>query len=109
MLSRDGNQRVTDYGGTLLVDWDIGDNRLSSITGLRRYRFSQIGVDADFSGADIFYLDETFRSNFFSQELTFTGEIEGGVKAELVFGAFFSDKKIRATRSLYFGTQAQSY
>ncbi|MEH3034918.1 MAG: TonB-dependent receptor [Sphingomonas adhaesiva] len=109
VLSRDGNQRVTDYGATLLVDWDIGDNRLSSITGLRRYRFSQIGVDADFSGADIFYLDETFRSNFFSQELTFTGELDGALKADYVVGAFFSDEKIEAERRLYLGTQAQTY
>ena len=109
VLSRDGDQRVSDYGATLLVDWDIGENRLSSITGLRRYRFSQIGVDADFSGADIFALDETFRSNFFSQEVTFTGEIEGAVKANYVFGGFFSDETIRATRRLFFGTQAQPY
>ena len=109
VLSSDGRQRVEDYGGTMLIDLDVGPGKLSSITALRNYVLRQDGVDAEFTGADILTLDETFSSRFFSQELTYSGKLTGGLNADYVFGAFFSDEDITARRALTWGTQAQAY
>lgn len=107
-LSTDGNQTIKDYGGTLLVDIDVGDNTLKSITALRRFDVGQHDMDADFSGADILILDETFSSKFFSQELLWNGRIPA-IRADYVLGAFFSDERINMGRELDWGTQAQTF
>lgn len=109
VLNDNGNQRIKDYGATVLADVDMGDDRLSSVSAYRRYSLAQTGMDADFSGADIFGLDESFRSEFMSQELTYNGKVRGGISADYVVGAFFSDENIGAIRSLYWGTQAQTF
>ncbi len=107
-LSTDGRQQIKDYGGTLLVDIDVGDDALKSVTALRKFDVSQVNMDADFSGADILILDETFGSRFFSQELTFNGRISS-LNTDYVLGLFFSDEKLDITRVLDWGTQAQTY
>ena len=107
-LSTNGDQDIEDYGGTLLVDIDVGDDTLKSVTALRKFNVSQVGMDADFSGADILDLDETFSSRFFSQELTFNGRISS-LNTDYVLGLFFSDEKLNMTRDLAWGTQAQTY
>lgn len=108
VLSANSRQRIEDYGGTLLVDIGIGSGTLKSVTALREFNLAQIGADADFSGADIFELDETFKSQFFSQELTFNGEVEA-LNADYVFGLFYSDERLDMTRDLSWGTQGQTY
>ena len=81
---------VKDYGATLHADLEIGNGTLRSVTALRRYTVAN-EQDADFSGATIMNNLETFSSRFFSQELTYSGELDGGLKANYVIGGFFSD------------------
>ncbi len=107
-LSTDGDQFTEDYGGTLLVDIGFGDDMLKSVTALRQFSLSQADMDADFSGADILIIGESFSSRFFSQELTYNGRISA-IKADYVLGLFFSDEKIDMGRVLDWGTQAQPY
>ena len=100
--------RATDYGVTLRADFDIGSGTLSSVSALRRFSLFQL-EDADFAGSDILDLDESFRSEFLSQELTYAGEIEGDINANYVIGAFYSHEKLAMGRNLRWGTQAQIY
>ena len=64
--------------GLVKLDVDVGDDTIKSVTALRWFKVGQVDMDAEFSGADILILDETFRSKFFSQELTFTLAPLGG-------------------------------
>jgi outer membrane receptor protein involved in Fe transport len=107
-LSIDGNQRIRDYGGTMLVDVAFGDDTLKSITAIRQFDVSQANMDADFSGADILILDETFSSRFLSQELVWNGRISS-INADYTLGIFVSDERIDIGRTLDWGTQAQPY
>ncbi|WP_235976950.1 TonB-dependent receptor [Sandaracinobacteroides hominis] len=107
-LSTNGDQEIEDYGGTLLVDVDVGDDTIKSVTALRWFKVGQVDMDAEFSGADILILDETFRSKFFSQELTFNGHISS-LNTDYVLGAFFSDERINMSRDIDWGKQAQVY
>lgn len=107
-LSTNGEQTMEDYGGTLHLSVDIGDDTVKSVTALRKFKVAQADMDAEFSGADVLILDETFNSRFFSQELTFNGRIEG-LNTDYVLGAFFSDEKLTMGRDLAWGTQAQTY
>lgn len=102
------DNRVKDYGATLHLDYEIGNGALRSVTALRRYNVSN-EQDADFSGATIMNNLETFNSKFFSQELTYAGEIEGGLNVNYVVGGFYSDEKLSMNRDLWHGSQAQSY
>lgn len=102
------DNRIKDYGATLHIDYELGNGALRSVTALRRYNVMN-EQDADFSGATIMNNVETFNSKFFSQELTYTGEIEGGLNVNYVIGGFFSDEKLNMNRDLWHGSQAQSY
>jgi iron complex outermembrane receptor protein len=108
VLSANSRQQIEDFGGTLLVDIGLGGGTLKSVTALREFNLAQIGADADFSGADVFELDESFKSQFFSQELTFNGEVEA-LNADYVFGLFYSDERLDMTRDLAWGSQGQAY
>jgi outer membrane receptor protein involved in Fe transport len=107
-LNVDGNQRIQDYGGTLLVDVAIGDDTLKSITAVRQFNVDQVDMDADFTGADILSLDESFSSRFLSQELVFNGRISG-LNADYTLGLFVSDERIGIGRSLDWRQQAQPF
>jgi len=107
-LNHPGNQVVKDYGGTLLTDIELGGDTLKSVTALRKFSVIQTDVDPDFSGADIFSLDEDFASRFFSQELTYNGKISS-LNANYVLGAFYSNEKLSMARATRWGSQGQVY
>ncbi|HWK48617.1 MAG TPA: TonB-dependent receptor, partial [Steroidobacter sp.] len=50
--------------------------------------------------------NESFRTDFFSQELTYNGTLAA---ADYVFGAYFADEDIDATHQLLWGNQAQAF
>jgi outer membrane receptor protein involved in Fe transport len=106
--SNSNDTEIRDYGLTILGDWKIGDGTLHSVTGLRKYGLGQY-EDADYSGADILSVHETFESDLASQEFTYTGKIEAPVAADYVFGAYASNEAIRIDRSADHGTQAQAF
>lgn len=101
-------QEIVDYGGTALLTADVGIGTIKSVTAIRSFKLTQTNADSDFSPADVFALGETFDSQFISQELTFNGEISA-INANYVLGGFFSDEKLKMTRDLFWGTQAQIY
>ena len=107
-LNSESNQRIRDYGGTALMTIGLGNGEIRSVTALRKFTVDQTDADADFSGAAILSLDESFSSRFFSQELTYNGKIEA-LNADFVLGGFFSDEKLRMARDLFWGSQAQPY
>ena len=100
--------KVDDEGLTLQVDWDVWGGTLKSVTAVREYDVFQT-QDGDFSGADVLILDETFNSEFFSQELTFSGELTGAVNANYVLGAYYSDEDLNMTRDIFWGAQGQTF
>ncbi len=102
------SNKVEDKGIALLVDWEVGPGTLKSVTASREYDTVQ-NADADFTGADILIINEKFNSTFFSQELTYGGEISGAVNANYLFGAFYSDEELDMGRDLNWGTQAQPF
>ena len=108
VTSPDTPNNVEDYGVTLLVDYDVAGGTLQSVTALRKYDVVQT-QDADFSGAELMDLDETFKSSFFSQEFTFSGSVDNSVNADYVFGLYFSDEDLAMGRDLRWGTDAQTY
>lgn len=107
-LNYEGTQRIEDWGATLLIDAEIGEGTLKSVSAYRNFSVAQRDVDPDFSGADIFTLSESFKSRFISQELTYNTRIEG-LNADAVFGAFFSDEKLTMDRQLAWTSLGQTY
>lgn len=99
---------IIDKGATLLIDYETDVGTLKSVTAFRNFAVTQL-QDADFSGADILDLDEKFRSDFFSQEFTFSGEVNGAFNANYVLGLYYSDEDLRMGRDLRHGSQAQAY
>lgn len=97
-----------DYGGTLKLDYDVGPGALHSITAVRRYSAFQ-NQDATFSGANILPLDESFDSRFWSQEVTYSGKLNGALSADYIFGAYYSHEDLAMARNLNWGSQAQEF
>ncbi|MDX8356439.1 TonB-dependent receptor [Sphingopyxis terrae] len=98
-----------DYGGTLLADVDVGGATLRSITALRGYSVLQTDLDADYTGAEVVGLDEDFKSKFFSQEFTISGEFGSNVGVKYVAGLFYSNETIDILRVGDFGRDAQAF
>lgn len=101
-------QRTEDYGAAFHATLGLGNDELKSVTAYREFSVTQLGLDADFTGADLLILDESFKSKFFSQELTFNGKAAGGALS-YVMGAFFSHEKLEMARGLSYGKQAQAF
>lgn len=114
VLSNDTDQDLEDKGLVLKLGW-VTDSGLeiNSITAYREWFISQVGMDADFSGANILTINESFASEVFSQEVTLAGDIENGFgpfqSADYLVGAYYSDEDINAEHQLLWGNQAQFY
>lgn len=108
VLNYSPDQLVEDTGYTVKADWNVGPGKLSSVTALRQYKVDQT-TDADFSGADLLLLHEKFKSNFFSQEFSYSGEHGFGAEgnANYVAGVFYSDESIKSGRTGWWGEDLQ--
>ncbi|WP_313802191.1 TonB-dependent receptor [Sphingobium sp.] len=102
------NTDIEDYGGTLIAEAALGSGTLTSITGVRKFK-EDLFTDADYTGADILRVRTLFESRFISQELTYTGELDGSSKTKYAFGVFFSDENLALQRQIYWGEQAQAF
>lgn len=113
VLNHNPDQDIEDKGLALYAAWDTPlGGTLNSTTAYRKWSLVQKHTDADFSGADVLSLDESFESKFFSQEFTYNGKLGATplfTGANYVFGVYYSDEDIHATRDLYWGSQAQAY
>lgn len=101
-------QDVTDQGVTLKMQYETDSGTFDSVTAYRNYEVDQIDADADFGVMDFMSLDESFYSNFFSQEITYSTDFEA-VNGDVVFGIYYSTEDIDARRDLGWGVDAQVY
>lgn len=112
VLSNKTDQDVEDKGMQLNVNAYLGDYVLGSVTAYRDWRIEQIGMDADFSGANILGINESLNTQVFSQEFTLSGEFQdfGPFRyADFVVGVYYADEDINADHQLVWGDQASEY
>ena len=113
VLSNDTAQTVTDKGAVLKLNWQLSDSlSLHSVTGYRDWKIEQIGMDADFTGANILGISEALQTSMFSQEITLNGELENtGMfeSVDYILGAYYADEDIDAHHELWWGDQAQAF
>ena len=101
-------QGVTkDYGFSGEINYDLGNVKMTSITGYRSYRAGQ-GSDTDYSAVDILY--RTPDANIFRQFKTFTQEVRFNGQAfdgklDWLVGGFFADERLTVKDNLKFGSQ----
>ncbi len=100
------DNQAEDKGVTAIFDWEAWGGSFKSITAIREYDTFQ-DADGDFSGADVLNVIETFNSEFFSQEFTYTRELRGGT--DYLLGIFVSDEDLTMGRDLFHGVQAQAF
>ncbi len=106
VLSNDTDQDLVDKGVVLHASWDLGNGQLNSVSAYRSWKIEQQGMDADFSGANILTINEGFKTDFLSQELTYNGKAG---RADYVVGLYYADEDIDATHQLVWGDQAQAF
>lgn len=70
---------------TLMVDWQLDDLTITSVTGFVDYEFDEF-CDCDFTGAKIFSASRNEKYSQFSQELRFTSEL--GNTVDYIGGLF---------------------
>jgi iron complex outermembrane recepter protein len=102
-------QRVAteNAGVALLADWDFGRNRLSSITGWRKFSFLPAN-DGDYSALDVLpQLGTDVRSWQFSQELRIASPTEGTF--QYLAGLQFFEQHVRSDLFAVYGSDASEY
>lgn len=113
VLSGNTDQTIRDKGAVLKMNWELDSGAtLSSVTALRDWSISQVGMDADFTGANILFINEYLSTEMFSQEFTLSGNVGGFGPfddANYVVGVYYGDEEIDAGSQLLWGDQAQSY
>ncbi|WP_029623167.1 TonB-dependent receptor [Sphingomonas elodea] len=96
-----------DWGGSVQVDWTLGDVKLTSITGYRNYFASQ-GADTDYSAIDILYRAPNASSSrafeTFSQELRLNGTAFDN-KLDWLVGGYYANEDLTLVDNLRFGSQ----
>jgi outer membrane receptor protein involved in Fe transport len=85
------NNNMDEYG--FYVDWQLGDHKLTAITGYSKYDFSE-NADADFTGAPI--LEQSIDENFkqWSQEIRLASPT--GKTFEYLAGLYWEKTELRA-------------
>ena len=113
VLSNDTDQNIEDKGVVLHADYAFASgDTLRSVTAYRRWDITQMGMDGDFTGGNILTINESFATDFFSQEVTYNGTLDDlgfALGAEYVIGAYISQEDIDARYQLLWGDQAQPY
>jgi outer membrane receptor protein involved in Fe transport len=76
----------------LQVDWQIGENTLTSVTGYSKYEFDEL-CDCDFTGANVFNVAMAEDFDQTSQELRLTSPTGG--KLEYILGAYYETSDLK--------------
>ncbi|MCM8729366.1 TonB-dependent receptor [Hephaestia sp. GCM10023244] len=99
----DGEVRsnATSYGGSLQVDWGMGDYMLTSISALREWNTSD-GLDSDSSPLDLLNVNfaNFFRQSQFSQELRIASPT--GKLIDFVAGAYYFVSNVHSNSEQFF-------
>lgn len=104
----DPTNKVTNWGGSGQIDYDLGGAKLTSITAYRRTK-SLSDFDTDFTSGDIARGAGigSIALKTFTQELRLTASL--GDRVDLLLGGFYFNEKVRQTTSIKWGTQARTY
>ena len=94
-----------DKGVSAELNWDIGPGTVTSITGLRSFDTTD-DIDADFSGADLFYRLNRGESDTFSQELRFAG---GSDRLNYLGGMYYFTQDLESRRGTTLGSDAAAF
>ena len=97
-----------DYGVSGELNWNLGNIKLTSITGYREFSNFQAS-DTDYTQVDILYRapgkDAGARQfKTFTQELRFNGSLFDG-KLDWLVGGYYAHEKLQVRDNLRFGTQ----
>ncbi len=76
----------------LQVDWQVGENTVTSVTGYSEYSFDEL-CDCDFTGANVFNVGMAEDFNQTSQELRVTSPTGG--KVEYILGAYYETSDLK--------------
>ena len=97
-----------DYGISGELNWNLGNIKVTSITGYREFSNNQ-GSDTDYTQVDILYRApgenagaRSFKT--FTQEIRLNGSLFGGALDWLV-GGYYAHEKLEVRDNLRFGTQ----
>jgi len=105
----DSAQRVVteNAGATLLADWSIGEFRLSSISGWRKFNFRPFN-DGDYAAIDVLpQLGTNVRSEQLSEELRLASPTDGAF--QYLAGAQYFEQHVESDVFAVYGSQASEY
>ena len=97
---------VKDSGVAAIIDWDIGETHLKSITSYRDWEQNQIEGDADFVAADLLTLNEPASIQYFSQEFNLSIVSE---RMDWLLGFYYAKEDYESTRTLMTSTDTDNY
>ena len=94
-----------DKGVSAELNWEIGPGTVTSITAFRNFDTTD-DIDADFSGADLFYRANKGESDTFSQEVRLAGS---GDRFNYVAGAYYFTQDLESRRGTTLGSDASAF
>jgi len=105
-LNTDPVNRLNDEGISGQVDWDLGRNKLTSITAYR-HSADQSNTDVDFTGADLASSNRRNRYNTFTQEIRLASDGKG--RFNYLIGAFYDHETLNSGVDTTYGTDIRAY
>jgi outer membrane receptor protein involved in Fe transport len=81
----------------LTLDWQLGENTLTAITGFSTYSFNEL-CDCDFTAANIFNVGSSEDFDQLSQEIRFASS--QGNKLDYIVGAYYEDTNLEYRDSI---------
>ena len=97
---------VDNYGGSIQVDWNVGNLTVTSITAYRELENFQ-NQDVDFSSAEIVSEIRNQKVDTFTQELRIASDFDGPLN--FLLGGFYFDESITQDSSLTTGPDARTF
>ena len=97
---------VDNYGGSIQVDWNVGNLTVTSITAYRELENFQ-NQDVDFTSADIVSEIRNQKVDTFTQELRIASDFDGPIN--FLLGGFYFDESITQDSSLTTGSAARPF
>ncbi len=94
-----------DKGVSAELNWDVGPGRFTAITSLRSFDTTD-DIDADFSGADLYYQSNRGESDTFSQEIRFAGSSD---RFNYLAGAYYFTQDLDSWKSTSVGPDAGAF
>lgn len=97
---------VDNYGGSIQVDWNVGNLTVTSITAYRELENFQ-NQDVDFTSAEVVSEIRNQKVDTFTQELRIASDFDGPLN--FLLGGFYFDESITQDSSLTTGPDARPF